>query len=70
MPTSPEMHIFQAEIRGGKQVVTCWKPQHGTVIANSSHHSAIFWQSRVAVTMPLRGAGSGGNLDLRDELFF
>ena len=70
MPRTPEVHVFQAEISSGKQIVTRRKPQYGTVIANSGHYHAIFWQWRSAVIMTLPHTRSGGNFDLRDNRFF
>ena len=70
VPRTPEVHVFQAEICSSEQIVAGWKPQHRTIIANSGHHSATFWQPQFSVTVPLTGTRFGGTLDLRNELFF
>ena len=70
MPHTPEVHVFQAEIGGGEQIVVGWKAQNGTVIANSRHHSAIFWRWQVKVTVTLSAARMDGIFDLFDQRFF
>ena len=70
MPGPPEMHVFQAEISGGEQIVIRSKPQRRAIIANSGHHPATFWQGRAAVTVPRFDSRARGNFDLRNESFF
>jgi hypothetical protein len=70
MPRSPEVHVFQTEISGGKQITTGRKPQHGTIVANSRHYHSTFWQWLRAVTMPLTRPRFGGNFNFGNERFF
>lgn len=70
VPRSSEVHIFEAEISRGEQIVPRAKPNDRAVIANSGHHSAIFWQLRSAVILPLSDTGSSDNFDLRNKSFF
>lgn len=70
VPRSPEVHVFQAEISGGEQIVFRRELQYGAVVANSGHYSATFWRQRAAVTVTLARRRCGESFDLRNERFF
>src|SRR6185312_14710801 len=70
VPCSPEVHVFQAEIGGGDQIAVRGNAQHGAVVANSGHYSAIFWRWCAAVTVTLADRRCGETFDLRNQRFF
>jgi hypothetical protein len=61
VPIPAEVHTFQAEVGGGKQIVTGAKTNYRAVVANSGHQPAIFW--RLSATRRVALASSGGRPD-------